>query len=209
MSDNQSDRDQQIRQDVQAGRDAYVAARDITVVHSYPSADDQSQGTELAQRRLALQAGPAVINDPGELENWCNLALAPWTSHARFGDTFGPGYEYEHAMRVMGGVTTPEAYLQAVAERLADVINEAIQAKRVSFDDYDAALGLDVPTLRLRNIPRRAQGRLFDMADVSKEVLTGLATMDRKRLRAWHASDAARRSFLVYYAVVVGRMGLR
>jgi hypothetical protein len=210
MSANQSGRDPQIRQDVQAGRDAYVAARDITVVHSCSPTDDQAQGTELARRRrLALQAGPRIINDPDELEEWCNLALAPWTSRDRFGDTFGPGYEYEHAIRVMGGVTAPEAYVQAVAERLADVITEAVQENRVSYDDYDAALGLDVATLRLRNIPRKARGRLFDKADESKEVLGGLATMDMKRLRAWYAGDAERRSFLVYYAVVVGRIGLR
>jgi hypothetical protein len=204
MSANQPGRDPQIRQDVQARRDAYVAARDMTVVHFHAPVDDQAHKT-----RLTLQAGPITIDDPGALEEWSTRALAPWASPTRFGDTFGPGYEYEHAMQVMGSVTTPEAYLQAVASRLADVIVEAIQEKRVSFDDYDAALGLGAGTLRLRNIPRKEWGRLRDRADASKTVLTGLATMDMERLRAWHASDAARRSFLVYHTVVAGRMGLR
>jgi hypothetical protein len=112
-------------------------------------------------------------------------------------------------MQVMDLVTTPESYLQAVASRLADVIIEAIQEKRVSFDDFDAALGLDVAALRLRNIPRKAWGRLLDRANGSKTVLTGLATMDTGLLRAWYASDATRRSCMVYHAVFAGRIGLR
>ena len=96
MPGDQDDRYARVRQDIEAGRDAYVAARDLTVIHQYPAGQPQPPGP-LAR---AAASGPVVVGDvpqqpPGFVPRADLLAVL---------DAAGPGVAVVSAVTGMRGV---------------------------------------------------------------------------------------------------------
>jgi len=91
VSSDQGDRDSAVRQDTKAGRDAYVAARDLTIIHQYAAGTEQLPKPQPVLPGLLPRDVPAFTGRAGELDRLAGLAGGGSVVVTAIGGTAGVG----------------------------------------------------------------------------------------------------------------------